>query len=455
MPAQALPSTSKPGLIRDLSAMHAASVVIGTVIGSGIFLVPAEMMKAAGSARFVFLAWIVGGLFSFCGAVTYAQLGAMKPQAGGEYVYIRDAFGQLAGFLCAWTWILVVKPTSLAGISTGIVRVLSNFPALSFLILPDGHLTNRGKLVAILFVIFVSFLNYIGIRRAGNFQLAFTALKIVVILAVAALAFTSPGSWSHFSDHYSGAIGGISGFVLAVAAALWAFDGWSDLNMIAEEVRSPAKNIPLAMLGGFGVIAALYLLVNLAVQYVLPALAIGQSASPMSDAVTRSVLGPSAALIGSAAIVVSLLTSLNGVAMSGARMAFAVSRDGNFFSSLAKVHERYHTPHTATIFQAALSIVCLLIGGSFRQLFTLALFSEWLSYVAASIALFVFRSRRNTGETGTNYWQFPVAPALFILASVGLLYYTFSSNLRYSIVGSLIISAGIPMYYAFVLRRRV
>ena len=455
MPAQALPSTSKPGLIRDLSAMHAASVVIGTVIGSGIFLVPAEMMKAAGSARFVFLAWIVGGLFSFCGAVTYAQLGAMKPQAGGEYVYIRDAFGQLAGFLCAWTWILVVKPTSLAGISTGIVRVLSNFPALSFLILPDGHLTNRGKLVAILFVILVSFLNYIGIRRAGNFQLAFTALKIVVILAVAALAFTSPGSWSHFSDHYSGAIGGMTGFVLAVAAALWAFDGWSDLNMIAEEVRSPAKNIPLAMLGGFGVIAALYLLVNLAVQYVLPALAIGQSASPMSDAVTRSVLGPSAALIGSAAIVVSLLTSLNGVAMSGARMAFAVSRDGNFFSSLAKVHERYHTPHTATIFQAALSIVCLLVGGSFRQLFTLALFSEWLSYVAASIALFVFRSRRNTGETGTNYWQFPVAPALFILASVGLLYYTFSSNLRYSIVGSLIISAGIPMYYAFVLRRRV
>jgi basic amino acid/polyamine antiporter, APA family len=455
MPLPAPPSTNKPGLVRDLSAIHASSVVIGVVIGSGIFLVPAEMMKAAGSARFVFLAWIVGGLFSFCGAVTYAQLGAMKPQAGGEYVYIRDAFGQLAGFLCAWTWIIVVKPTSLAGISTGIVRVLSNFPALSFLILPDGHLTNRGKLVAILFVVFVSFLNYIGIRRAGNFQLAFTALKIVVILAVAALAFTSPGSWSHFTDHYSGAIGGTTGFALAVAAALWAFDGWSDLNMIAEEVRSPARNIPLAMLGGFGVIAALYLVVNLAVQYALPALAIGQSASPMSDAVTHSVLGPSAALIGSAAIVVSLLTSLNGVAMSGARMAFAVSRDGNFFLSLAKVHRRFHTPHTATIFQAALSIVCLSVGGSFRQLFTLALFSEWLSYVAASVALFVFRSRGNTGETAPNYWQFPLAPALFIVASAGLLYYTFSSNLRYSMVGSLVISAGIPMYYAFVLRRRV
>jgi len=453
MPAPVTPTTAKPGLVRDLGSMHAASVVIGVVIGSGIFLVPAEMMKAAGSARFVFLAWIVGGLLSFCGAVTYAQLGAMKPQAGGEYVYIRDAFGPLAGFLCAWTWTIVVKPTSLAGISTGMVRVLSNFDALSILIFPDGHLTNRGKLVAVFFVGFVSFLNYIGIRRAGNFQLAFTALKIIVILAITALAFTSHSSWSHFSEQYSGATGGMTGFVLAVTAALWAFDGWSDLNMVAEEVRSPERNIPLAMISGFGVIAALYLMVNVAVQYVLPALAIGQSASPMSDAVTHSALGTSAGVVVSAAIVVSLLTSLNGVAMSGARMTFAVSRDGNFFSTLAKVHPRFHTPHTATIFQAALSIICLLVGGSFRQLFTLALFSEWLSYVAASVSLFVFSSKRNTGETGTKYWQFPVAPALFLVASAGLLYYTFSSNLRYSIVGSLIILAGIPMFYAFARRR--
>jgi basic amino acid/polyamine antiporter, APA family len=333
------------------------------------------------------------------------------------------------------------------------VRVLSNFDALSILIFPDGHLTNRGKLVAVFFVGFVSFLNYIGIRRAGNFQLAFTALKIIVILAITALAFTSHSSWSHFSEQYSGATGGMTGFVLAVTAALWAFDGWSDLNMVAEEVRSPERNIPLAMISGFGVIAALYLMVNVAVQYVLPALAIGQSASPMSDAVTHSALGTSAGVVVSAAIVVSLLTSLNGVAMSGARMTFAVSRDGNFFSTLAKVHPRFHTPHTATIFQAALSIICLLVGGSFRQLFTLALFSEWLSYVAASVSLFVFSSKRNTGETGTKYWQFPVAPALFLVASAGLLYYTFSSNLRYSIVGSLIILAGIPMFYAFARRR--
>ena len=446
-------STTRPGLVRDLGAAHAASVVIGVVVGSGIFLVPAEMMQAAGSAKLVFLAWVVGGLFSFCGALAYAQLGAMKPQAGGEYVYIRDAYGPLAGFLCAWTWTIIVKPSSLAAISTGIVRVLGNFPALSFLILPNGHLTTSGKCIAIGFVTFVSFLNYVGIRRAGNFQLALTALKVVVILVVAALAFTGHGSWSHFAEAYSGATGGITGFVLAVAAALWAFDGWSDLNMVAEEVQSPERNIPLAMIGGFGTIAALYLLVSVAVQYALPAIAIGKSASPMSDAVTHSALGMGAAVVVSGAIVLSLLTSLNGVAMSGARMAFAVSRDGNFFSLLARVHPQFHTPAAATVFQALLSVIFLLIGGNFRQLFTLALFAEWLSYVAATGALFVFKTKAPALEKRTKVWKSTVAPTAFIVASGVLLYYTFSSNLRYSLVGSLVIVAGIPVYYAFAHRR--
>jgi APA family basic amino acid/polyamine antiporter len=209
------------------------------------------------------------------------------------------------------------------------------------------------------------------------------------------------------------------------------------------------------MIGCFGIIAALYLIVSVAVQYVLPADAIAQSTSPMSTTVTHSVLGLSGALVVATGIVVSLLTSLNGVAMSGARMTFAVSRDGNFFPRLARIHPRFHTPHIATIFQAILSIVCLSFGGSFGQLFKLALFAEWLSYVAASVALFVFRARKDALETGTKTWQFPLAPALFILASAALLYYTFSSNLRYSIVGSLVILAGIPMYYLFALRRRV
>ena len=455
MPALEQSSSTQPGLIRDLGVTHAASVVIGIIVGSGIFLVPADMMQAAGSAWVVFLAWVVGGVFSLCGAITYAQLGAMKPQAGGDYVYIRDAFGPLAGFLSAWIWTIIVKPSSLAAMSTGVVRVLGNFSALSFLITADGHLTTAGKLVAIAFVAFVSALNYTGIRRAGDFQRVFTFIKIVVIVVIAGLAFTAHGSWSHFGEHYSGATGGTMGFVLAVTAALWAFDGCSDLNMVAEEVRSPEKNIPLALLAGFGIVAALYLLVSLAVQYALPAVLLGQSGSPMSDAVRNSALGLSAAVIVSAGIVLSLTATLNGTAMSGARMSFAVARDGNFFAPLAKVHPRFHTPYVAIVFQAFLSLGFLLIGGNFRQLFTLALFAEWLSYVAASSALIVFRYKTYTLGNWVKNGRSLVPPAVFIVASAALLYYTFTSNLRYSIVGSLVILAGIPIYYAFALRRRV
>jgi len=448
-------ASTRPGLLRDLGASQAASIVVGVVIGSGIFLVPAEMMQAAGSARLVYLAWIVGGIFSFFGAVTYAQLGAMKPQSGGEYVYIRDAFGPLAGFLTGWTWTIVVKPSSLAAISIGIVRILANFPSLSFLATRVENIPlTWGQLVAMGFVVFVSLVNYIGVRRAGNFQLAFTILKIVLIVAISALAFSAHGSWSHFAERYQGAVGGVAGFFAALTAALWAYDGWSDLNMVAEEVRNPQRNVPLALVGGLLAIGALYMLVNAAVQYALPAVSVAQSSSPMADAVHASFLGGAAAVVVSAAMVISLTTSLNGVAMSGSRMAFALARDGNFFSALVKVHPRFHTPHVAISAQAVLSICFLLIGGNFRQLFTLAIFAEWLSYMAASGSLFVFRRKMTAAERRPPVWEYPLAPALFIVASAALLYYTFISNLRYSALGSLVILAGIPVYYGFALRRR-
>lgn len=449
-------TASRTNLLRDLGASQAISIVVGVVIGSGIFLVPAEMIQAAGSARLVYLAWIVGGIFSFFGAVTYAELGAMKPQAGGEYVYIRDAFGPLAGFLTGWTWTIIIKPTSLAAISIGIVRLLANFPSLAFLSRRlSGIPITEGQLVAMAFVIFVSVVNYIGIRRAGNFQLAFTILKIVLIVAISALAFSARGQWSHFAQHYVGATGGIAGFVAAVAAALWAYDGWSDLNMVAEEVRDPERNIPLALVGGLLVIGALYMLVNAAVQYALPPTLVAQSASPMADAVRNSFLGLGAAIVVSAAMVISLTTTLNGVAMSGSRMAFALARDGNFFSALAKVHPRFRTPNVAIVVQAILSVCFLLIGGTFRQLFTLAIFAEWLSYVAASGSLFVFKRKMPASGRRSRWWGYPIAPAFFIVASAALLYYTFTSNLKYSALGSLVILAGIPVYYGFALRRKL
>jgi len=446
----------RSGLLRDLGAAQAASIVVGVVIGSGIFLVPAEMMQAAGSARLVYLAWIVGGILSFFGALTYAELGAMKPQAGGEYVYIRDAYGPLAGFVCGWTWTIVVKPSSLAAIAIGIVRILANFPQLSFFAVHIAHSpVTWGQLTAMGFVFLISAINYIGVRRAGNFQLAFTLLKIVLVIAIAALAFASHGDWRHFAQSYAAAPGGIVGFAAALTAALWAYDGWSDLNMVAEEVRSPERNIPLALIGGMCVIAALYMLVNAAVQYALPPDQVANSASPMADAVRNSWLGGAAVIVVSGSMVISLLTTLNGVAMSGARMTFAMARDGNFFRGMARVHPLFHTPHVAIVVQAMLTVIFLLIGSNFRQLFTLALFAEWLSYMAASSSLFVLRRRIPATARKYGLWGFPLAPALFIVASAALLYYTFTSNLIYSSLGTLVILAGIPVYCVLAHRRTV
>src|SRR6266568_2739363 len=183
-PTQTVSPSLRRELARDLGVSHASAVVVGTIIGSGIFLVPAEMMQAVGSAKLVYLAWVVGGLLSFFGALTYAELGAMKPQAGGEYVYVRDGYGPLAGFLCGWTWTVVVKPSSLATITTGLVRILGTFPVFSFFshpFLTQPFSITYGQLVAIGAALLISWLNYIGVRKAGEFQFLFTLLKVFTI----------------------------------------------------------------------------------------------------------------------------------------------------------------------------------------------------------------------------------------------------------------------------------
>jgi basic amino acid/polyamine antiporter, APA family len=445
--------TTSPHLLRELGVSQACAVVVGTIIGSGIFLVPAEMMQAVGSAKLVYVVWLVGGLLSFFGALTYAELGAMKPQAGGEYVYVRDAYGPLAGFLYAWTWFLIAKPASIATITTGLVRILETFSIFSFFGNRIVGPVTYGQFVAIAAAVFISFLNYIGIKKAGEFQLIFTLLKIAIILAIVFIGFSySAGSWSHFAESYAGAKGGIAGFMAALVAALWAYDGWNDLNMVSEEIREPERNIPIALIVGVATVGALYMLVNAAVQFVLPAHAIAASPRPASDAIGL-VLGPAGAAIVSAAMAVSMLVTLNGTTMSGARVPFAVARDKYFFSALAEVHPRYHTPSVAIIVQAVLSIILLLIGGSFRQFFSLAIFAEWLFYMIAGSTVFVFRRRDPQARRPYRVWGYPVVPTLFVLASALLLYYTFTDNLRNSAMGCLVILAGIPVFFGFAQKR--
>jgi basic amino acid/polyamine antiporter, APA family len=448
-------TVQRPELARDLGVSHASAVVVGTIIGSGIFLVPAEMMQAVGSAKLVYLAWLVGGLLSFFGALTYAELGAMKPQAGGEYVYVRDAYGPLGGFLYAWTWFVIAKPASVATICTGLVRILGTFALFSFF--PHNAITTPfavtwGQLVAITAAILISVLNYLGVKRAGEFQLVFTVLKVAIILGIVAVCFGGGGSvgggWSNFAGTFTGAKGGIAGFMAALVAALWAYDGWNDLNMVAGEVKRPEKNIPIALIAGVAAVGVLYVLVNAGVQYVLPASAIAASPRPASDAVAL-VMGRMGASIVSAGMAVSMLVGLNGTIMSGARVPYAVARDGYFFSALGKVHPRFHTPTGAIVLQAVLSILLLLLGGNFRQLFSLAIFAEWLFYMIAGSTVFVFRWREPDAPRPYRMFGYPFVPAIFIAVAAMLLYFTFRSDWPNSFYGLLVILAGVPVFAWF------
>ena len=461
MPPLIKPSSTRPELARDLGVNHASAIVVGTIIGSGIFLVPAEMMQAVGSAKLVYLAWLVGGLLSFFGALTYAELGAMKPQAGGEYVYVRDAYGPLGGFLYGWTWFVIAKPASIATIATGLVRILGTFSVLSFLSenvssvnsFLHSFAVTWGQVVAISAAILISLLNYLGVKKAGEFQLVFTMLKVAIILGIVIVCFSSANGmtgqgWSNFAGTFTGAKGGIAGFMAALVAALWAYDGWNDLNMVAGEVKHPGRNIPIALIAGVATVGVLYVLVNAGVQYVLPASVIAMSQRPASDAVAM-VMGYRGAVIVSIGMAVSMLVTLNGTIMSGARVPFAMARDGYFFRTLAEVHPRFHTPSAAIVVQAILSIILLLLGGNFRQLFSLAIFAEWLFYMIAGSTIFVFRWRDPEATRPYRVLGYPAVPALFIAAAAVLLYYTFRENWPNSFYGLLVILAGTPVFAWF------
>jgi APA family basic amino acid/polyamine antiporter len=424
------------------------------------------MMQAVGSAKLVYLAWLVGGLLSFFGALTYAELGAMKPQAGGEYVYVRDAYGPLGGFLYGWTWFVIAKPASVATIATGLVRILGTFPVFSFFsenivsanILSHPFAITCGQLVAITAAILISVLNYLGVKKAGEFQLVFTVLKVAIILGIVVVCFSGAGNatgrgWSNFASTFTGAKGGIAGFMAALVAALWAYDGWNDLNMVAGEVKRPERNVPIALIAGVATVGVLYVLVNAGVQYVLPANVIAASQRPASDAVAL-VVGRFGASVVSAGMAVSMLVTLNGTIMSGARVPFAMARDGYFFRALAEVHPRFHTPSAAIVVQAVLSIILLLLGGSFRQFFSLAIFAEWLFYMIAGSTVFVFRWRDPQAARPYRVFGYPFVPAAFIAVAAVLLYYTFRENWPYSMYGLLVILAGVPVFAWFRRRRQ-
>jgi APA family basic amino acid/polyamine antiporter len=435
-------------LPRVLTARHAISIVVGIVIGTGIFLVPHEMMAATGSVSTVYAVWIIGGLLSLFGAMSYAEVAALRPRVGGEYAFIREAYGDLPAFLFTWTWVTIAKPASIATIAAGLMRILGSFSALSFLSQPAFAHLYWSQLAAIAVTWLITALNIVSTRESANVQTALTLLKILLIVGIAVVCFASlrHGSLHNLTTTYLGAHGGLTGFMTALIAALWAYDGWSDVSQLAGEIRDPQRSMPLALIGGVFIVAALYILIQTAIQYILPATTIALSDRPASDAL-RVVAGSAGAALVTIGMTVSICATLVGSSLSGARVPFAAARDHLFPRSLAAIHPRFQTPSASLILQAVLSSLLLLAIGKYQALFSLAIVSEWLFYALTASTVFVFRRREPNIARPYSVNGYPVTPALFILAAFMIIVFSFVTEPRNSIAGAAVILLGVPLYW--------
>lgn len=437
-------------LPRVLTATNSLSIVVGIIIGSGIFLVPREMMAAVGSSRMVYAVWITGGLLSLFGAMSYAEVAAMRPRVGGEYAFLHDAYGPLTAFLYTWTWTMIAKPASIATIAAGLVRVLGTFPVFAFLDRAAfGHLL-WSQVMAIAATWLITGLNIVSTRDAAQVQTLLTWLKVAMIVVISGLCFASVrfGDWHNFGSEFHGARGGFAGFMIALIAALWAYDGWSDVSQMAGEVQKPQRSLPVALIGGVAIVGALYMLTNAAIQYVLPSAVIAATDRPATDAL-QLVAGNVGAGLVAVGMAVSICATFVGSSLSGARVPFAAARDRLFPSVLGRIHPRFKTPWVSLILQAVLSSLLLLALGKFQALFSLAIFSEWEFYALTAGTLFVFRVREPNADRPYRVTGYPVVPALFILAALVLLVFSFMDRPRESTAGVLVILCGVPVHYLF------
>lgn len=452
-----------PELRRGLGFWAAVSVVIGTVIGSGIFLVPTKMINAVGSPAMLFGVWIFGGVLTLFGALTYAELSAALPAAGGEYVYLNAAYGPFWGFIYGWTQTWVAKPASIATLATGFFLYLADFfPQLNtvFYILPlpigpdfKPLEIRYGQFIGISLILFLAGVNYLGVRVGGNVQVAVTALKLALIggVIVAGL-FSSHGNKANFHSAVAPHPGGIAGFFVALVAALWAYDGWNNAGMLGSEIQNPGKNLPRSLIIGTTSVIGIYLLANLAYFYVLSAGEVGASQRVAADAM-RHVLGHAGGAAVSVAAMISIFAALNGSILTGSRVPYAMSRGGLFFAPIARVHPAFRTPGPAIAMIGAISCV-ITLSGQYDQLYTLVIFPSWILYGMTAASVIVLRRKRPDIPRPYHVLGYPAVPVLFVFVALALLYSTLLSSPRESGIGLSLILAGLPFYFYWNGRRR-
>jgi amino acid transporter len=407
----------QPSLIRGLGIVGAASIVVGTIIGTGIFLVPSSIARQVDS-----VGWIVGGLLSLAGALSYAELGAAMPEAGGEYVFLRRAYGPLWGYMYGWEAFVIGKTGSIATIAAAFARFLGIFfeglqEPLFRLPLGITEWTVTGaQAISIGAIVLLTAINYLGVVLGGQVQTIFTILKVAIIGGLAVLAFIiGAGQWSNFTPFFSApkGVGTLSAFGVALIGALWAYDGWNNLTMVAAEIKRPEKNIPRALIFGTGGVMVVYLFINAAYFYILPLEAV-QGSERVAQDMAQAFLGDWGATLITLGALISTFATLNAAILSGARIPFAMARDGLFFRFTSAVHPEHRTPSKALILQGAIACLIALLFPTFEGSFTYTIFGLWIFYGITTASVFVLRWKEPNLERPYRTLGYPWVPGIFV-----------------------------------------
>lgn len=478
-------------LLRQIGLVAATAFAIGSVIGSGIFKKPGLMASQLESPLLLLAVWIVAGLMTLFGVLSIAEIASMFPEAGGQYVYFKRSYGEFAGYLYGWAVFIVIQTGSIASIAyvfSDSLGYFVTFPRLgpaweSFAlhipwigdITPFKFAGLKGCTIAL--IVSLTVINYLGVRLGSAVQIFFTALKIAAIMAIVVMAFAcGGGDAAHFTHSAvslkDGAAPVFLAFIVAMAGAFWSYDGWINVTYVAGEIKEPQKNLPRAMLIATAMFISVYILINLAYFYIIPAKAMGarylaaeatgQSYLVATD-VASSFLGGWGGGLIAIAIMISTFGTVNGTLMMSARVYYAMACDRLFFRRLQSVHPRFRTPGPSLILQAVWTSV-LILSGTFDQLTDMLIFVSWVFYAAAALSVMVLRRKMPEIERPYHTWGYPVLPLIFIAFSAIYVVFTMYSDISNhlsgraplinSLFGLLLVAMGIPGYL-FWKRRRI
>jgi basic amino acid/polyamine antiporter, APA family len=467
------PAAESPGvtsatreLVRALSLRDAIALVL-TVIGTGVFLKTAPMAQLVGSPSKVLLAWLAAGLLSLAGALTYAELGAMMPEAGGEYVFLREAYGDLPAFLFGWSLVMIMASGGLAAVSTALASFLASFVPLDAVFTThDFHALGQvvhwrlgiQQVVAVAVILLFSWVNSRGIQLGRRVQWSATIAKLggIAVIVLGAFLLSRSGSWEHLKMPVTAGIAptGVGAFGAAMLAALWAYQGWSNVPMMAGEIEKPERNVPRALIFGMLIVIVVYLITNLAYFYALPFSEILTSNStayrdalPVAARAAQTFSSYGAQIV-SVAFIIAAIGALNGITMMNARVPFAMARDGLFFGPLANLSATSNVPVNAIWFQGIWACV-LALSGTFDQITTSVIFAVWVFTALVGSSLFVLRRKLPAAPRRYRTPGYPVVPALFVLVALWLVINALTASPVESAAGLVLIALGLPLYFYF------